>query len=261
MSNQKTTKTNKKEQQEELIQINKEFIENILKDIKEPTNIFKYHTTNDIPKYKDEVLIALMIEFKLIKEYKCHSAGCTVKKCWKRKPISLLLNRKNNKKFDLRKDNLELICPNCYLQTYGTQNLFEKLDSLVSKCIICKFPLNNGKNKNNNKYCYVCTKKMSQQAETEFENRHNKKLMEISSQNPYSSFNNNKFGYSTSNNYTDNRVDFSTNSNTLRNTFRNHNDISTNSNTNRVNNRSTSLNINMKLNLDLNDFVDTLDSD
>ena len=172
---------------------------------------------------------------------------------WKKKEFAKEINRK---------DNLELICPNCYLQTYGTQNLFEKLDSLVSKCKICEYPLNNGKNKNNNnKYCYVCTKKMNQQAETEFENRHNKKLMEISSQNPYSSFNNNKFGYSTSNNYTDNRVDFSTNSNTLRNTFRNHNDISTNSNTNRVNNRSTSLNMNMNLNLDLNDFVDTLDSD
>ena len=107
------------------IQLNDELIENIyqqvLKENKNPLSIFKNHLFN-VPKYKDEVLIALMIKLKLLKGYKCHSSGCTVKKAWKRKPIQLLLNRKNNKKYDLRAENLELICPNCYLQIYGIKN-------------------------------------------------------------------------------------------------------------------------------------------
>ena len=138
--------TSKKEEMENTIQYNQELMDKIVSEIKEPLKIFKNHCTVDVPKYKDEVLIVIMIRLKMLKDYKCHSPGCTVKKCWKRKPMQLFLNRKNNRKYDLRADNLELLCANCYVQNYGLQKLLIKTDALFLKCAICKYPLSNTKN-------------------------------------------------------------------------------------------------------------------
>ena len=248
-----STKKNRKKEQDDLVQFNNELIETIyqqvLKENKNPLSIFKNHMYN-VPKYKDEVLIALMIKLKLLKEYKCHSPGCTVKKAWKRKPIQLLFNRKNNKKYDLRPDNLELICPNCYLQFYGVQKLLVKLDSLVMKCAICQFPLNNGKNKGNyNKYCYVCSKKISQQSETEFENNHSRNIMAISCGNKTNNIT--KASFNKNDKY-DVNTDFKVNYDTSKNMF-----INSIPETNN-NKRTKTIDMNMNLNFDLNQFVDEL---
>lgn len=237
----KTKAALKREEQENLIQVNQDLIDKIITDIKEPIKIFKNYTSVNIPKYKDEVIIGLMLHLKLIKEYKCHSTGCSVKKCWKKQPIQLLLNRKNNKKYDLKKDNLELICPNCYLQYYGHQKLLEKLEGLIYKCAICQYPLNNGKNKGNtNKYCFVCSKKISQQAETEFENSYAKKIMSISGQSV-----NSKFKYE--NNSTE-RTDYGVN---YSSSHRNNIEFKSKSN-------KTEVKLNMNLNLDLNEYVENI---
>lgn len=246
------TKKDKKKEQEDLVQIDEEFIETVyqqvLKENKNPSSIFKNHMYN-VPKYKDEVLIALMIKLKLLKGYKCHSAGCTVKKAWKRKPIQLLFNRKNNKKYDLRPDNLELICPNCYLQYYGVQKLIIKLDSLVMKCTLCQFPLNNNKNKGNyNKYCYVCSKKIAQQSQTEFENNHSRKIMEISCGHKSNNINQNSFKKNEKYNST---TDFKVNYDTSKNMF-------VNSISESNNKKTKTINMNMNLDLDLNQFVENL---
>ena len=254
-STNKSKKKDKKKEQDDLIQLNDELIENIyqqvLKDNKNPLSIFKNHMLN-IPKYKDEVLIALMIKLKLLKGYKCHSPGCTVKKAWKRKPIQLLFNRKNNKKYDLRPENLELICPNCYLQVYGVQKLLDKLDNLVIKCSLCGYPLNNAKNKGNyNKYCYVCSKKIAQQSETEFENNHSRKIMEISSGKNIKSLN--KYSFKNNNNNetsTDFRVNYDSSTNKFMSSISESNNEKTNT-----------IKMNMNIDLDLNQFVDELSTD
>ena len=67
-----------------------------------------------------------MIKYNIIDGYQCCVKKCSVKKTWCRKPIQLLLNHKNNKFFDLRITNLELICPNCYMQNYGLEMFLKK---------------------------------------------------------------------------------------------------------------------------------------
>jgi len=44
-------------------------------------------------------------------EYKCY---CCKRKTWLNKPIPLELEHKNGNKFDNRKENLTLLCPNCH---------------------------------------------------------------------------------------------------------------------------------------------------
>jgi len=250
-----STKKNKKEEQEDLVQLNEELIETIyqqvLKENKNPLSIFKNYIYN-VPKYKDEVLIALMIKLNLLKGYKCHSTGCTVKKAWKRKPIQLLFNRKNNRKYDLRPDNLELMCPNCYLQFYGVQKLLDKLDSLIIKCSICQFPLNNGKNKGNyNKYCFVCSKKIAQQSETEFENNYSRKIMEISCGNKVNNLSQTSFSKNDKDSV---NTDFKVNYDSSKHKF-----VSSIPGTNNYK-KSKTIDMNMDLNLDLNQFVDNIET-
>ena len=255
--NKETSKnkdTSKKEEMENTIQYNQELMDKIVSEIKEPLKIFKNHCTLDVPKYKDEVLIAIMIKLKILKDYKCHSPGCTVKKCWKRKPMQLFLNRKNNKKYDLRADNLELLCANCYVQNYGLQKLLIKTDALFLKCAICKYPLSNTKNNGKiySKYCYVCSKKISQQAETEYENNYTRRLLKISGEKGSIDETQNIGGnrYSRTLDYSVNYAN--RNSKDTSSIFGNRN----NNNKNNQNNQNTSLDLNMNLDLDLTKLVD-----
>jgi len=246
---------NKKEEIENSIQYNQELMDKIVSEIKEPLKIFKNHCTVDVPKYKDEVLIAIMIKLKMLKDYKCHSPGCTVKKCWKRKPMQLFLNRKNNKKYDLRADNLELLCANCYVQNYGLQKLLIKTDALFLKCAICKYPLSNTKNNGKiySKYCYVCSKKISQQAETEYENNYTRRLLKISGEKGSIDETHNTGGnrYSRTLDYSVNYTNRNSNTTSI---FGNRNN--NNNNKNNQNNQNTSLDLNMNLDLDLTKLVD-----
>ena len=255
--NKETSKNkdiSKKEEMENTIQYNQELMDKIVSEIKEPLKIFKNHCTLDVPKYKDEVLIAIMIKLKMLKDYKCHSPGCTVKKCWKRKPMQLFLNRKNNKKYDLRADNLELLCANCYVQNYGLQKLLIKTDALFLKCAICKYPLSNTKNNGKiySKYCYVCSKKISQQAETEYENNYTRRLLKISGEKGSIDETQNIGGnrYSRTLDYSVNYAN--RNSKDTSSIFGNRN----NNNKNNQNNQNTSLDLNMNLDLDLTKLVD-----
>jgi hypothetical protein len=261
--NKETSKnkdTSKKEEMENTIQYNQELMDKIVSEIKEPLKIFKNHCTLDVPKYKDEVLIAIMIKLKMLKDYKCHSPGCTVKKCWKRKPMQLFLNRKNNKKYDLRADNLELLCANCYVQNYGLQKLLIKTDALFLKCAICKYPLSNTKNNGKiySKYCYVCSKKISQQAETEYENNYTRRLLKISGEKGSIDETQNIGGnrYSRTLDYSVNYAN--RNSKDTSSIFgnRNNNNNNNKNNQNNQNNQNTSLDLNMNLDLDLTKLVD-----
>ena len=95
-------------------------------------------------KVKDDIiLIALLIKYYKL-EYKCSVKGCDIKNSWNKKAIKLYLARKNNKKKDCRKDNLELCCYNCYFQKNNFNfDLFLKIKKKeIKECKVCFFTLN-----------------------------------------------------------------------------------------------------------------------
>ena len=107
---------------------------------------------------KDELIKYNIIKHNII-PYKCSGKSCPTTKTnmWRRKPIYLILFRKNNIQKDCRPCNLQLICPNCYCLEYGAQS-FEKMRKTFSKkCLSCDYPIK-AEMAHTTNYCYVCTK-------------------------------------------------------------------------------------------------------
>lgn len=87
----------------------------------------------------DDVLMALIIKYKLL-EYECSVSKCTVKTTWIRAPIKLIINRINGQVYDLRPDNLQLLCPNCYSQQYSRSNIIKQIvQKKILTCKICGY--------------------------------------------------------------------------------------------------------------------------
>ena len=110
-------------------------------------------------KIQNDDLIKYYIKTHMPNMYKCCKKSCPTAKnnLWKRKLIYLILHRKNNEKRDCRINNIELVCPNCYCQEYGSQP-FEKLKKGISKkCLKCNYPIK-AEFANTQNYCYVCNK-------------------------------------------------------------------------------------------------------
>lgn len=104
----------------------------------------------------DEVVKYHLIEKKIC-EYACSSAKCPTKKGnWRRKQMYLILYKKNGIDSDLRIDNLQLICPNCYCQEKGPIDLTMKIKKIERKCRFCSYILTNN---SYNDICYVCSQK------------------------------------------------------------------------------------------------------
>ena len=87
-------------------------------------------------KESDDVAIALIIKHNNIK-YKCSGKSCQVKTHWLRKPIELMLYRKNGIIHDLRLPNLEFLCPNCYTQSEFKQNFYDMAKNKRIPCKLC----------------------------------------------------------------------------------------------------------------------------
>lgn len=119
-------------------------IDKLTKNIN-PEKFFK----NNSP-YKDQnVILAMMIKYNYIKEYKC--VICK-KDTYNRKKMKLLINFINGKSSDLRYKNLQLICGNCIIQEYGI-NLFEKIKkNSVKTCKYCPYIIKN----TDYDICYIC---------------------------------------------------------------------------------------------------------
>ena len=107
-----------------------ETIERLTKDRTSASILIKNSKIAD-----DDIILAMIIKEKLL-TYECSAPSCSVKLSWRRKPIKLILNRKNGHASDLRIENLELLCPNCYSQQYNNWNLLKK--TLQPKSIICR---------------------------------------------------------------------------------------------------------------------------
>lgn len=109
----------------------------------------------------DTVLLCLLFKANIFTEYRCNIKKCKTAKTWLTKPIQLLINRKNGRMEDLTIQNLELICPNCFIVLYGI-DLFQKtVNQTIYKCKICNFPLNKFSNiKKKQGYCLACESKI-----------------------------------------------------------------------------------------------------
>lgn len=114
----------------------------------------------------DTGILCLLLKLKRL-EYRCYNSKCKTTKTWLNKPIQLLLNRKNKIINDLTPENLELLCPNCYMSIYGI-NLFSKIiTKTIFKCKICNHPLNEySKTRQKSGYCVKCESKILQSTYT-----------------------------------------------------------------------------------------------
>jgi hypothetical protein len=136
-------------------------------------------------KIKNDDLIKYYIKKHMPNMYKCSQKTCPIAKTnmWKRKLTYLILNRKNNINQDCRINNIELICPNCYCQEYGSQP-FEKLKHAIGKrCLKCNYPIKTEFAATQN-YCYVCNKtikniSMNYNVSTSVNNKHVQYLNKI----------------------------------------------------------------------------------
>ena len=174
-------------------EINQETIEYFSKDL-EPIKIFtkrspfpnNYNTTTDTKFINSDTrLICLLLKCKLIEDYKCNTPKCKVKHLWNGKPIQLLLNRKNGIHNDLSISNLEFICANCYMTTYGLEMFKKKAKQAILNCDNCGFPMVNFANSRKKAgICLACEKKMSNMSYEKVQSSYYNKLQEVYSENP-----------------------------------------------------------------------------
>ena len=110
---------------------------------------------------KDEIVTCMILKEKLL-AYKCSISGCSVNHQWNNKPLHLLINRKNKKHSDLTINNLQFICPNCFLQNYGLSVWQKQIKTEILSCRICSYDITNLSDYNKfNKICKICEHKIS----------------------------------------------------------------------------------------------------
>lgn len=113
------------------------------------------------PYYKDDELIICMVLREKLIPYKCCISECSVIYDWNNKPLYLIINRKNKKHTDLRIENLEFQCPNCYMQNNGLIKWQKQVKERVIICKHCKFNISNFPDYNKiNKICKICDQKL-----------------------------------------------------------------------------------------------------
>jgi hypothetical protein len=213
----KTTK------EEEKFEFNEETINFFTKDLN-PKKILIKHPPNSpyLEKFNDTIIICLLIKIGHFKEYNCITPKCKVGKLWNGKPIQLILNRKNSIQHDLTLSNLDLICANCFMVTYGLDIFIKKKKEAILNCSLCEFPLvkfKDGRKKTG--FCISCEYKMKQITHNKQEDNYFNKLKDTYSDNPVLSDNIKQTHYysevSKYNNFDKNKTYSNTNSNTNNN--------------------------------------------
>ena len=171
-------------------EVNKETIEYFSKGL-EPIKVFTkrspYSDNTKDTKFanNDTKIICLLLKYQLLEAYKCNSPKCKVKHIWNGVPIQLLLNRKNGIHNDLSVSNLEFLCANCYMTTYGLEMFKKKAKETVLNCDNCGFPLvnfSNGRKKAG--VCLACEKKMNNLSYEKVQSSYYNQLQEVYSDNP-----------------------------------------------------------------------------
>mgnify|MGYP006436882071 CR=1 FL=1 len=83
----------------------------------------------------DFLISSYIIEKKLLKN-KCKN--CLCEPIWKKKPLTLILDRIDNRLENNNLDNLRFLCPNCYSQIRKKNTLLEKnTKAAKNRCIDC----------------------------------------------------------------------------------------------------------------------------
>jgi len=184
----KTTKTtsiptNSVNKAEDKFEYNNENIIFFSKDLDFKSICIKHRINAVIP--NDTKLTCLLLRLNIFKEYHCTREKCKVGKLWNGQPIQLLLNRKNNNSNDLTIANLELICPNCFMITYGLEIFKKKEKEAIFNCEICQFPLTkfmNGRKKKG--ICLACEKQMCRLSHEKEQVNYFSKLQDTYNDNP-----------------------------------------------------------------------------
>uniref|UniRef100_A0A6C0HL73 Uncharacterized protein n=1 Tax=viral metagenome TaxID=1070528 RepID=A0A6C0HL73_9ZZZZ len=159
---------------ETLLYPNAETIEYFTKGL-DPIKILtkKSHIENDT------ILLCLLLKSNKIKtsDYKCSKRQCKIKKAWNGKEIQLLIKRKNGVISDLTPTNLELLCPNCYMQDAGLELFKKQIARTEFLCKYCKFTLVNFSNsRKKGGVCLACEKRLinmsAENNEIEYDNQY-----------------------------------------------------------------------------------------
>ena len=83
----------------------------------------------------DPILSTYIIENKLMKN-KCRNCNC--EPIWREKPLTLILDRVDNRLDNNTLENLRFLCPNCYSQIRKKNTLLEKITKkAMNRCIDC----------------------------------------------------------------------------------------------------------------------------
>ena len=83
----------------------------------------------------DYLISSYIIEKNLIKNL---CKNCLCEPIWKKKPLTLILDRIDNRLDNNNLDNLRFLCPNCYSQIRKKNTLLEKNTKAAKKrCIDC----------------------------------------------------------------------------------------------------------------------------
>lgn len=83
----------------------------------------------------DYLISTYIIEKKLLKN---QCKNCLCEPIWKKKPLTLILDRIDNRLDNNNLDNLRFLCPNCYSQIRKKNTLLEKSTKVAkNRCIDC----------------------------------------------------------------------------------------------------------------------------
>ena len=143
--------------------------------------------TKKSPIENDTVLLCLLLKTNKIKpeNYKCSKSACKIRKTWNNKQLQLLISRKNGIITDLTPSNLELLCPNCYLQTWGMDLFIKTVNRTEFLCKYCKFPLINFSNsRKKGGICISCEKRLINIYDEHDSKQYEKEVKDLYKDNP-----------------------------------------------------------------------------
>ena len=233
-------KTTINDKLEDNFEFNEETINLFSKGLDVKKLLIKHPLNSQIlDKINDTKIICLLLKEGYFKDYHCNTPKCKVVKLWNGIPMQLILNRKNFVQTDLSISNLELLCGNCIMVTYGLDIFNKKKKETIIKCKECAFPLvkfyNNRKLKG---ICLRCEEKMIKYAEESNQIQYYNELNNISK----TSYNNTQNTQNTQN------------TSTKPSTYKKHNYI----NTKETNTNQTKKVSNIILNTDVIDLSDLI---
>lgn len=154
----KETKESKESKVESKFEFNMELCDSFIKDL-DANQIFIRNS-----KYIDDDTSLTYLYMKTLKltEYKCSTKKCKVNTEWINHPIQLLLNRIDGVQSNLMLNNLELLCPNCFMVKYGLELFKKKVKEATYNCKFCGYNLANMANyKKKERICLACQKRIS----------------------------------------------------------------------------------------------------